>query len=340
VRVWDLDTGACLRTLKGHTSAVLSVALHADGQRAVTGSDKTVRVWDLDTGVCLRVLEGHTGDVMSVALHADGRRVVTGSEDKTVRVWDLDTGACLRTLEGHTGEVTSVALHADGRRAVTVSRDRTVRVWDLDTGACLRMLEGHTDGVYSVALHADGLRAVTGSEDFTVRVWDLDTGACLGVWPTGASLDLDRRLDRARIVVGCADGSVHFLELMPPGPLTRTTLATWSPTHPLVATVFDSNAVTLHHWHSASAHLEEIARLAPTAAHITSLRFSLDGTRLQLLSPSAPERILDATTLQPAAPPTCAWAACRTTSPDGAWRAEIRNDRLEIVAVSDRGGGA
>ena len=253
---------------------------------------------------------------------------------------EIARSACLRVLDGHTSWVTSVALHADGRRAVTVSRDRTVRVWDLDTGACLRMLEGHTDGVYSVALHADGLRAVTGSEDFTVRVWDLDTGACLGVWPTGASLDLDRRLDRARIVVGCADGSVHFLELMPPGPLTRTTLATWSPTHPLVATVFDSNAVTLHHWHSASAHLEEIARLAPTAAHITSLRFSLDGTRLQLLSPSAPERILDATTLQPAAPPTCAWAACRTTSPDGAWRAEIRNDRLEIVAVSDRGGGA
>jgi WD40 repeat protein len=45
VRVWDLDTGACLRTLKGHLDSVRSVALHADGLRVVTGSwDKTVRV--------------------------------------------------------------------------------------------------------------------------------------------------------------------------------------------------------------------------------------------------------------------------------------------------------
>jgi WD40 repeat protein len=54
VRVWDLDTGACLRTLQGHTKTVWSVALHADGRRAVSGSDdNTVRVWDLDTGACL-----------------------------------------------------------------------------------------------------------------------------------------------------------------------------------------------------------------------------------------------------------------------------------------------
>jgi hypothetical protein len=118
---------------------------------------------------------------------------------------------------------------------------------------------------------------------------------------------------------------------MPPGPLTRTTLATWSPTHPLVAAVLDTGAVTLHQWHGSSTHLEELARSAPTAAPITSLRFSLDGTRLQLLSPDAPERILDATTLEPAAAPTCAWATPLATSPDGAWRADIENGRLKIV---------
>jgi WD40 repeat protein len=101
VRVWDLDTGACLRTLEGYSNWVMSVALHEDGRRAVMGSgDETVRVWDLDTGACLRTLEGHTGSVWSVALHADGRRAVTGSEDNTVRVWDLDTGACLGVWTG------------------------------------------------------------------------------------------------------------------------------------------------------------------------------------------------------------------------------------------------
>jgi len=57
-RVWDLETGECLRILEGHTGWVIAAALHADGRRAVTGSeDRTVRVWDLETGECLRTLE-------------------------------------------------------------------------------------------------------------------------------------------------------------------------------------------------------------------------------------------------------------------------------------------
>jgi hypothetical protein len=57
-----------VKILKGHTYAVLGVAMTADGRRAVSGSlDETVRVWDVETGNCLATLEGHTGAVWGVA---------------------------------------------------------------------------------------------------------------------------------------------------------------------------------------------------------------------------------------------------------------------------------
>jgi hypothetical protein len=69
VRVWDLETGKCVRALEGHTDAVTRVALTADGRRAVSGSrDGTVRLWDLDTGECLRVLPGHASGVTDFSL--------------------------------------------------------------------------------------------------------------------------------------------------------------------------------------------------------------------------------------------------------------------------------
>ena len=76
-----------MRTLKGHTSFVLSVCVTPDGLHVVTGSqDDTARVWLLADGSHMRTLEGHTEFVMSVCVTPDGQRVVTGSMDNTARV--------------------------------------------------------------------------------------------------------------------------------------------------------------------------------------------------------------------------------------------------------------
>ena len=42
--MWDLETGKCIKTLEGHTSYVLSVAISPDARAVLSGSDdKTVR---------------------------------------------------------------------------------------------------------------------------------------------------------------------------------------------------------------------------------------------------------------------------------------------------------
>jgi WD40 repeat protein len=47
--IWDLYSGQCLGTLRGHTDSVTAVALTPDGRRVVSGSwDLTLRVWDLN----------------------------------------------------------------------------------------------------------------------------------------------------------------------------------------------------------------------------------------------------------------------------------------------------
>ena len=86
-------TTALEQVLTGHAGPVRSVAVTADGARAVSGGeDGTVRVWDLAAGQQQATLTGHEGAVMSVAVTADGARAVSGGEDGTVRVWDLATG--------------------------------------------------------------------------------------------------------------------------------------------------------------------------------------------------------------------------------------------------------
>jgi small GTP-binding protein len=169
-----VEAGRCLRSFKGHTAPIWSVAWSADQRYALSGSeDKTIGLWDVETGQRLRVLEGHTHFVWSVAWSADQRLALSGAVDHTVRLWEVDTGRCLRVLEGHTAHVRSVVWSANQRHALSVSDDKTVRLWDVETGRCLRVLKGHTGEVRSVAWSADHLRAFSGDRNGGICVWDL-----------------------------------------------------------------------------------------------------------------------------------------------------------------------
>ena len=135
LRVWDIESGQCLKRLEGHTYPVESVSITSNGEKAVSGSgDETLRVWDIKSGQCLKELEGHTGAVICVSITPDGKTAVSGSVDMTVRVWDIESGQCLKKLEGHTHLIENVSITLDGKKALSVSGDGTLRVWDIESG--------------------------------------------------------------------------------------------------------------------------------------------------------------------------------------------------------------
>ena len=183
VRLWDVESGRCLRVLQGHRSWAWSFAWSSDGKRALSGSDdNTVRLWDVEGGRCLRKLEGHTSSVMCLAWSPDGKKVLSGSYDKTIRMWDVESEQCLRVFRGHKSWVMSVTWSSDGKQVLSGSSDGTVRLWDAVGGRCERVLEGHTASVKSLALSADGKHFLSGSDDKTIRLWDVESGRCLRVF--------------------------------------------------------------------------------------------------------------------------------------------------------------
>ncbi|KAF2178291.1 WD40 repeat-like protein [Zopfia rhizophila CBS 207.26] len=65
VKVWDVHTGACLRTFSGHSKGIACVQF--DGRRIVSGSsDETVRIFDRATGAEVACLQGHSNLVRTV----------------------------------------------------------------------------------------------------------------------------------------------------------------------------------------------------------------------------------------------------------------------------------
>ena len=130
IQLWDVARGEHIRTLKGHTDTVRSLAFSPDGKILVSGSsDDTLRKWDTSTGSMLRKLAGHSNDIGTVVFSPDGKMIASGSKDTTVRLWDAETGRFLPTLDGHFWAVQAVAFSPDGKTVVSVDSS-TMLFWN------------------------------------------------------------------------------------------------------------------------------------------------------------------------------------------------------------------
>ena len=188
LRVWNLESGECTKTLIGHTKRVTGVCCSADGKLVISASvDKTLRVWDLESGVCEKILKNDTGEIFSVCCTPEGKLAISASHDKTLRVWDLQTGECKKTLIGHTESVKGVCCTPDGKLAISASDDGTLRVWNIESGECRKILTlVKNDMLESVCCTADGKLAFTGNfgSHSNLSVWNIQSGICQKT-PTG-----------------------------------------------------------------------------------------------------------------------------------------------------------
>lgn len=70
-KVWQVASGCCHQTLRGHTGAVLCLVLDTPSHTAFTGStDTTIRAWDILSGEQLRVFREHQGSVICLEVRS------------------------------------------------------------------------------------------------------------------------------------------------------------------------------------------------------------------------------------------------------------------------------
>jgi WD40 repeat protein/tetratricopeptide (TPR) repeat protein len=177
IKVWEVETGIAVHSMRGHTASVNSIAFSPDSQWLASGSrDRSIRLWDVFAGQELRVLGAHDGEVCAVTFSPDGRWIASASYDRTVRLWRTLTGQEAEMMTGHTGPVTSAVFSPDGRLIASGSLDRTIKLWEVATGREVSTLEGHAAGVASLAFSYDGRFLASGGEDKLVKTWDVASG--------------------------------------------------------------------------------------------------------------------------------------------------------------------
>lgn len=145
IKIWNLETGEEVRTLKGHTRGIRS--LQMDDTKLFSASlDGTLKVWNWRTGQCMRTLRNSDG---LISVHFQDELVATGSIDHTIRVYNFSNGETF-CLKHHEDWVNNVKVDTNSRTLLSGSDDCTVVLWDLDTRKIIREFIGHVGHVQQV----------------------------------------------------------------------------------------------------------------------------------------------------------------------------------------------
>ncbi|MGB8711379.1 MAG: caspase family protein [Methyloceanibacter sp.] len=180
--LWNAETGDLVRSFKGHSDDVVSVAFSPDGKRLVSGSyDGTIRIWDADTGKQLRSLDPRVDKAHTVAFSPDGKLIASGHKDGDIKIWDAASGRLLHSMKADNNYgVYSLVFTPDSTRLLSTGADSKVRVWDLATAKeVIHFGEGYAS-ICCVAISPDGKTAATGNFDNKIMLWDVASGASFG----------------------------------------------------------------------------------------------------------------------------------------------------------------
>lgn len=250
-----------LKTLRGHTDRVFSVAWRSDGkQLASASSDGTLRIWQPQTGQAIRSIQAAKCPIRRVAWSPDGSRLVTIDRDNTIKLWNAHSGSLLKSLLGHEKPTFGICWSPDGSRLASCSAEEGIYIWDAGTGQLLRTVrfEAAAEGPFSplaITWSPDGKRIAAGH--YGVDVLDAADG---------------RRL-------------IHFT------PSDETFCLAWSPDGERLATGSYGSAVAV--WDAATG--KPIWSNGETVA-VESVAWSADGRHVATASRSQKVSIRDAAT--------------------------------------------
>ncbi|KAG9287718.1 hypothetical protein G9A89_004121 [Geosiphon pyriformis] len=217
VKLWNPESGLCIKTYEGHGKEVLGVSITQDHSRfASCGGDRQVFMFDVTTARTIRRFEGHQHRVNTVDFNQEGTVIASGSYDSTVRLWDCRGNSRLpiQILEEAKDSVAS--LQVSQYEIVTGSVDGNIRIYDLRVGALLQDLISHP--VTSVCFSGDGNCVLASSLDSTIRLMDKDNGGLLNEFKghKNSLYKIQSCLSNydLHVISGSEDGRIYIWDLL------------------------------------------------------------------------------------------------------------------------------
>ena len=211
IKLWNLQNDT-VRTLRGHTDIVNSVAFSPNGELlASVSDDRTIKLWNIHSQQNIATLQDGTR-FRSIAFSPNGQLLATGG-GRHVKLWSIRDRTEMATLQ-HNKDVQAVTFSHDGQllAAGDASRDGsgTVKIWNVRNQQVIATLKDDLVVVRAVTFSSDDRYLASSHYNGEVKVWNVSDWERLYTIPQAGDYDITFSPDR-KMIAGTGNGYVSIL---------------------------------------------------------------------------------------------------------------------------------
>ena len=221
LKIWDVQMGALLHTLRGHASFVNHVTTYQDPisqtERALSiSTDGVLNIWNLQTGDLHKTIATKTESAFgrTLVVLPNGTQVITMGENYKPAIWNLQSGELAHNFASDTESGPATALFytqtQQPKLRLVIGHFGTFEVWGVQTKTRYLTFKGLPYITSRLQTYVDPTtqqpRAVSATATGKLQIWNLQSGDLLD------TLALHKKYVTDLVVFTSADGSqVHAL---------------------------------------------------------------------------------------------------------------------------------
>jgi WD40 repeat protein len=192
IDLWDVATGALVRSLDPGVGRVAALSFSPDGKRLATAvdvhtSEGTIHVFDMPSGTpvatsstyCFQQLEWSPDSTWVAASGCHMSLAVLRTNGK---VWERESRSA---MDGAAAQGAPIAASADGKRLHFLVQDGRFESWDVTKHPATLAAKGAAVSWRAAAFRFDGSRFAVADESGTLEVWSTTTGRRQGRFKAG-----------------------------------------------------------------------------------------------------------------------------------------------------------
>ena len=211
IKIWNLKTGECLKTMTDHKGWVTSILILPNNILISGSCDETIKIWDLNSYKCLNTLINQSR-VYSICLISDNQ-IACGSRDGSINIWNFENSIKVKSFKAHDQWIPYL-LSVDKTKFISCSGeiDKKIKIWNSKTFDCIKSLEGHTNKINHLELLSN-INLISCSDDSTVKLWHIESGELLKSIQFNHWTNCAKVLNNNLLAISFSNGQIQLYDL-------------------------------------------------------------------------------------------------------------------------------